>query len=314
MAKKTTKKARQQKVKTTWIIFGLVCLLALLSIFIMVMMQRQRVVNLDKTSNDATTATSYKKLTPGTTWQWQLTGTIDEKILDPSSNKKKMMDVDMEKTSSAVISRLKAKKITVVCYMEIGAWESYRNDSSQFPDSVKGNSLDPPFDDERYLDIRSQTVKNLMLKRLDKAKAKGCQGIEPDIDDAYFEDFEGDYTQTSNYTGFPISYATQKNYNTYLAKAAHSRGMSFGLKNGADAKFIKDLLPVIDWVLTEQCYEYGECSVYKPVIAANKAVFAVEYSGVKTTFCPALNRLNFDGLKKAIELNAKPRTPCRTLH
>jgi hypothetical protein len=254
---------------------------------------------------------TFAHLTPGTTWQWQLTSKINETILDTSKNSKKMMDIDMENTDAATIKRLKAKNIVVVCYLEVGAWEEYRSDAKDFPAKVKGKSLDPPYQNERYVDIRSKTVKDLIIKRFDRAKDKGCQGIEPDIDDAYFEDFNGNYNKISTVTGFSISYKNQVTYNTQLADAAHARGMSYGLKNGADPKFVKDLLPHIDWVLNEQCNQYKECDAYLPVIAADKAVFQVEYSLATTKFCSKDNSRNFDGLKKSASLGATPRVSCR---
>jgi hypothetical protein len=258
-----------------------------------------------------TANTPYQKLTPGTSWQIQFNSPIDEKVLDKTSNPKKMYDIDMENTSANIISRLKNKGITVVCYMEVGAWENYRQDAKSFPANVKGKSLDPPFQNERYLDIRSKVVKDLIVKRMDRAKAKGCQGIDPDIDDAYFQDFTGNYNKKSSFTGFSISYADQLSYNRYMANAAHSRGMSYGLKNGADARYVKDMLPYADWVLNEQCYQYKECDVYKPFIAANKAVFQIEYTSPVAKFCPALNKLNFDSIKKSVALSATPRVACR---
>jgi hypothetical protein len=254
------------------------------------------------TGGGGTTTGSWKKLTPGTTWQWQISGTLNKTILDGVNNTKKMFDIDMENASAADVSALKAKGIVVVCYLETGSWENYRSDAGSFPASILGKTMNG-YPDEKYLDIRSQTTKDLIVKRLDVAKSKGCDGIEPDIDDAYFEG--------SGATGFPITYQDQVSYDTYMANAAHARGMSMGLKNGADAQFVKDMLPAIDWVLNEQCNQYTECDVYAPVIAAGKAVFQVEYSVQPTSFCSKDNAANFDGLKKTTPLDATPRTACR---
>src|SRR5690349_3619158 len=79
-----------------------------------------------------------KALAPGTSWNWQLDGTLNKTILDQATGKQKMMDIDMENASAADISALKAKGIVVVCYIETGSWESYRSDAGAFPASVKG--------------------------------------------------------------------------------------------------------------------------------------------------------------------------------
>lgn len=256
-------------------------------------------------------AQSHRPLTPGTTWQWNINGPIDETVLDASHNPKKMIDVDMEDAPKETIQRLKNKGITVVCYMEVGAWEDYRSDAKDFPAQLLGNPLDPPYENERYLDIRDTQTLQLITKRFDRAAEKGCQGVEPDIDDAYFEDFEGNYSAPSQVTGFPITYAQQVAFNTELARAAHQRGMSFGLKNGADKRFVKDLLPHIDWVLNEQCNESQNCDAYASVISAGKAVFQVEYNLEPAEFCRADNAAHFDGLKKDTDLTALPRYSCR---
>ncbi len=260
------------------------------------------------------TTRSYTKLTPNTAWQWQINEALapdDEAILLKDRNPHKMIDIDMENNDAATIQRLKGKHLYVVCYLEVGAWEGYRQDARLFAADVKGKSLDPPYDNERYLDIRSALVKRLITQRFEAASQKGCQGIEPDIDDAYFEDFDGDYTATSTITGFPIRYNDQLAFNTYLAEQAHALGMSFGLKNGANQRFVHDLLPHIDWVLNEQCNESDTCGVYDQVIRAGKPVFQVEYDLSTDQFCGNDRKRNFDGLKKDPELAAEPRSSCR---
>jgi hypothetical protein len=69
---------------------------------------------------------------PGTTWQWQITERVDETV--PAQ----MFDVDLfdardGEINAGVIGRLHAKGAVVVCYMDSGAWESYRPDASKFP-------------------------------------------------------------------------------------------------------------------------------------------------------------------------------------
>ena len=256
----------------------------------------------------------YTKLTPNTAWQWQLNDALepgDEDVLLSESNAKKMIDIDMENNSAATIQRLKQKGVVVVCYLEVGAWEDYRQDAKDFPEHVKGAPLDPPYESERYLDIRNATVQKLIAQRLEVAQEKGCQGVEPDIDDAYFEDFQGDFSASSTVTGFPITYGDQLNFVTHLSRQAHRLGMSFGLKNGANQRFVHDLLPHIDWVLNEQCNETNTCAVYDQVIAAGKPVFQVEYDLKPKEFCGRDTQRNFDGLKKDPTLAAKPRTSCR---
>ncbi len=229
--------------------------------------------------------------TPGTSWQWQLSGAIN------TSFNVQMYDVDLVETTQSVIDELHALGRKVICYFSPGSWENYRPDAGDFPESVKGNVMDG-WPDERWLDIRQLDVLSpIMERRLDLAVQKHCDGVEPDNIEGYTND-----------TGFPLTYLDQLTYNTWLAKAAHSRNLSIGLKN--DLGQIGDLLPFFDWALNEQCFQYDECDPLASFITANKAVFGVEYSGNTTTFCPQANAYNFDWLKKNLSLNAW-RVACR---
>jgi len=238
-------------------------------------------------------------LTPGYNWNWQLATTpTDADIALVGTTGKRMIDVDMEETPASVITKMHTKGIVVICYMETGSWENYRSDAASFPASVKGKTLNG-YPDERYLDIRQLAVlRPIMALRLDRAASKGCDGIEPDIDDGYLEP-----------TGFPLTLQDQITYDRAIADDAHARGMMILLKNGA-GPLVAAMESYTDAALNEQCNQYNECSPYKVFIDHGKAVFQVEYSVGVSNFCPKDNAANFDGLKKRPALKALPRTPC----
>jgi hypothetical protein len=121
--------------------------------------------------------------------------------------------------------------------------------------------------------------------------------MEPDNVDGYAND-----------SGFSLTYQDQIQYNSFIADEAHARGLSVGLKNDLDQ--ISDLLPSFDWALDEQCFQYSECKKLLPFIEAGKAVFEVEYSLPPTKFCPEANSLNFNSMKKHLNLGVY-RVPCR---
>lgn len=98
-----------------------------------------------------------------------------------------------------------------------------------------------------------------MSKRLDLAKSKGCDGVEPDNIDAYIQ---------VNGGGFKVTYQDQLNYNIWLAREAHARNLSIGLKNDVDQ--VKDLVSHFDWALNEECYQYNECDTLLPFIRGKK--------------------------------------------
>lgn len=228
---------------------------------------------------------------PGTSWQWQLSGTINTSVAA------QMYDIDLAETPAATIAELHTAGRTVICYFSAGSWEAFRADAARFPESVLGSSLDG-WPDERWLDIRQiDLLTPIMAARLDMAVTKGCDGVEPDNVDGYAND-----------SGFPLTGADQLAYNRWLAQAAHSRGLSVGLKNDLDQ--VPDLVADFDWALNEQCVEFGECARLLPFVQARKAVFGVEYAGDPAVFCPTVNALNFDWLYKHLALDSW-RVACR---
>lgn len=222
---------------------------------------------------------------PGTSWQWQVQGTIDSTI------DVEMYDIDLFDTPVQTIADLDADGRVVICYFSAGSWEDWRPDSGDYSEIVLGDSLDG-WPGERWVDIRRIDLLGPILEaRLDLARNKGCTGVEPDNVDAY-----------QNSSGFPLAAADQLAFNRWLATEAHERGLSIGLKN--DLNQVAELEADFDWALNEQCYQYAECDLLQPFIDAGKAVFGVEYSGDEMVFCPYFNSLGYSWLKKDLDLGA----------
>lgn len=229
--------------------------------------------------------------TPGTSWQIQYSGDLD------TSLDVQMYDLDLFDTPQAVFDELHAHGRTVICYFSAGSWEDWRDDANDFPTAVLGNDLDG-WPGEKWLDVSQlDLLAPIMQARLDTAVSKQCDGVDPDNVDGYTND-----------TGFPLTYEDQLTYNSWLATEAHARGLAIGLKN--DLNQIPDLVDQFEWALNEQCYYYDECDLLLPFVQANKAVFGIEYDGDPADFCPAINALNFDWLKKNWDLDAW-RIACR---
>lgn len=230
---------------------------------------------------------------PGTSWQWQLSGTLD------TSFDVEVYDIDLFGTTTAQIDALHAAKRKVVCYFDT-AYEPDRPDSSKLA-PFKGNAVDG-WPGQYWLDIRQAAVVAVMKERLALAQTKKCDAVEADDVDA-----------RSNDPGFPITAADQQGFIRTLAKEAHARGLGFALKNDLDE--IGALLGDVDFAVNEECFAFSECDLLKPFIAAKKAVFQVEYtSGALATkgatVCPKANALDFDTLIKHLDLDA-PRHACR---
>jgi hypothetical protein len=261
--------------------------------------------------------------TPGTSWQWQITGKVDESfdvdmydvdLFDavPSARSYRVPgfgEVQVPRGDNAgVIDRLHARGRVVICYVDTGAFESYRPDADLFPRKVLGKgsyaSTGDPWEGEHWLDIRASSWPDflpLMAARFDLAKAIGCDGVEPDQNNPIGND-----------PGFPITRADQKAYYLEIARLAHERGLSVGQKNGIETTDA-DTIEAFDWNLNEECNQYRECGEVEGFVRAGKAVFQVEYveGGMsEADFCADDNARDFDGLLKRLELGSWRRA-CR---
>lgn len=227
---------------------------------------------------------------PQSTWYWQLQGTVN------TSHPAKVYDIDAADASASLVSGLHADGHTVIAYIDAGTWENWRSDASAFPVSVLGNNNGWP--GERYLDVRSQIVRDLIAKRFDVAKSKGFDAIEPDNIDLY-----------SARTGFNITKADAIAYDTWLADQAHSRGMTIALKNSSE--IVKSVVNLFDFAIAEQCFDYQECPAYSPFIAQGKGVLIAEYTRtVKATWCTKAASLKMSLAFFNLDLNGKRYLLC----
>jgi hypothetical protein len=233
-----------------------------------------------------------------TSFNWQLQGRLKTGI------DARIYDVDLFDTSKKKIRELHRKGHKVICYFSAGSWEKWRRDADRFPDEVKGRKLDG-WEGERWLDIRSPALRPIMRARLNLAKRKGCDGVEPDNVDGY-----------ANRTGFSLSAEDQLRYNRFLAREAHRRGLAIGLKNDLDQ--VEELLPFFDFALNEQCHQYRECDLLDPFIEARKPVYNVEYAkkyvenedGARDRLCADAKARHFRTLVLPKQLNGKFRISC----
>lgn len=209
--------------------------------------------------DQAPAAGSIRPLRLGTRWQWQLTGRIED-ALDVEA-----FDIDLFDAPQANIDDLRSQGKAVICYFSAGSREDWRQDARRFLRGDYGKSLDG-WSGESWLDVRSDNVRSIMSTRLDLAVERGCDAVEPDNVDGF-----------SNDTGFGFSRRDQIEYNTFLSHEAHRRGLGVGLKNAGE--LVRDLEPLFDWVLTEECLENRECALFRPFLETGKAVLHTEYVG-----------------------------------
>ena len=156
-----------------------------------------------------------------------------------------------------------------------------------------------------WLDISNEKLVPIMRARLDLAKIKGCDGVDPDNMDGYAND-----------SGFNLSDDDQLAYNKFIANEDRKRGLSVGLKNDLDQ--ITELESYYDFSVNEQCHEYNECDTLIPFIDANKPVLNVEYNqkyinntnNERDNMCSDTIALNFYTLVLALELDDSLKYSC----
>jgi hypothetical protein len=229
-------------------------------------------------------------LPAGTKWYWQLSGTVNTSV---AAN---VYDIDVFDNSASTIASLKAAGHKVICYFSAGTYENWRPDASQFPSSALGSNVSG-WAGEKWLDVRNSTVRSIMSQRMDMAKSKGCDGLEPDNVDGY-----------ANKSGFPLTSADQINYNTFLADQAHARGMIVALKNATD--LVSSLVSKFDFAIVEECFRYKECSMYSPFVQQNKAVLNAEYTSYSSSICSQAASLKFSTVFYNLNLDGTKYQPC----
>ena len=244
-------------------------------------------------------AASYYKPTLNDTWQWQLQGELN------SSYAVNIYDIDLFDSNLSLINTLKEDGKKVMCYFSAGSYENWRDDKDDFLSEELGNNLDG-WEGEKWIDVRSQNVRNIMKRRLELAVQKGCDGVETDNVDGY---------TTDNNSGFDFTATDQIDYNKFLATYAHELGLFIALKN--DLNQIEALVDYFDLSVNEQCFQYDECNLLSPFISQNKPVFNAEYNSQylndkekREQLCESSIDLGFQTLVLPLDLDGSFRYAC----
>ena len=214
-----------------------------------------------------------------------------------------VFDIDLFENDASMISSLHERGQKVICYFSAGSYEDYRPDQDKFKESDIGSPLDG-WEGEWWLDLRSETVRDIMISRLDMASDKGCDGVDPDNVDGY-----------DNENGLDLTTNDTIEFVNWLADEAHARGMSIGLKNAGH--IIPDVIENMEWSVNEQCVEYSECEVFAAFIDQGKPVFHLEYpkgedvndnnpvaEGTANRICEDPDAAGFSTLMKNMNLDA----------
>jgi hypothetical protein len=224
-------------------------------------------------------------------WQWQLQGKVNTGV------EAGVYDVDGFETSAATVRTLHRLGRRVICYLDVGSWESYRPDADRFPRSAIGRRYEG-FPDERWLDVsRFRLFAAPLERRIGICASKGFDAVEPD-----------NLAGWENKTGFRIGRGDQLRFNRWIARQVHRRGMAVALKN--DGRQASQLVGPFDFAIVEECFQYEECGLYRPFVRRDKAVFEAEYELEPSRFCAGARELRFSAIRKSYDLFARPWEPC----
>lgn len=86
----------------------------------------------------------------------------------------------MADSTPELIETFHAKNHSVICYFSAGSWESYRSDADEFPKEAIGKVMSG-WPQEKWVDTRNAGIRDLMRRRIQQAKDKGCDGVDPDV-------------------------------------------------------------------------------------------------------------------------------------
>ena len=221
-------------------------------------------------------------------WQIQFTGSselLTESYYD-------VIEIDLDQTETDQIPNLveyyHKKGAKVLCYISVGSYEVWRDDTDQFPSELIGNPYDG-WPGENWLDIRQiNQLTPIIEARFDKCARLGFDGIEAD-----------NIQIADNQPGFPITTQDELTYAQWIAQLAHQRGLDIGQKNAPH--LVPELVNYFDFAVVESSFYYQETEAYFPYITANKPVFAIEYTDNwhrNTSFCELSLSLQFSTILK----------------
>jgi hypothetical protein len=117
--------------------------------------------------------------TLGQKFQIILLGTPDASQMPLAPTDAAVWDVDLFDTPASTIQALKAAGKIVICYFSAGTVEDWREDYKDFPAVDVGKVL-PEWPGERWVRTGSEVVRDIMRRRVELAKEKGCDAIDPD--------------------------------------------------------------------------------------------------------------------------------------
>jgi len=221
----------------------------------------------------------------GTEWQIEIWTQVDtSQSLSPAQAS--IYDVDLFYHTKDQIAVMKGQGKKIICYFSAGSAEIWRPDYNEFNSSDIGEPLEG-WAGERYLNIKSSAVLEVMKKRIQLAATKGCDAIDPDNMDGY----------SNGGGGFDLQESDAIKYLQNMAAEAKNNHLATGLKNAQE--ILPSVLSDIQFAVNEECATEGSdgCQEYDDLLAAGKPVFHIEY--VNTTSSGQWTNPSFPGVSNS---------------
>jgi hypothetical protein len=233
-------------------------------------------------------------LLPNSTFRMQLQGSLPEQV------RADVFVLDLFDAPADTIARYQAQGAIVLCYFSAGSSEDWREDRAAFADAIIGKKMQG-WDGEHWLDVSNiPALMQVMRPRLQLAKNKGCDGVDPDNMNVHTQD-----------SGFALTPQHMLDYARTLAAEAHRLGLKIGLKNNIVQS--ADLVAHFDFAVNESCVKYNQCHHVLPFVAAGKPVYAVSYlEDDAPRVCGLLRKYGFSGGIGNRALN-RPTQHCSSL-
>jgi hypothetical protein len=93
-------------------------------------------------------------------------------------------DLDLYENDVETFRMLQDAGKKVICYFSAGSWENWRDDKDDWDEADLGKELDG-WPDERWVNVSSPGVRDIIKGRIELAWRKGCDAIDPDNVDGF---------------------------------------------------------------------------------------------------------------------------------
>ncbi len=128
------------------------------------------------TGTSTSSSTASGRWQPGSAgtinWDWQIGASADAAIIPPTGSQ--MIDVDGFNVSAAKVAALHAAGLKVVCYLDVGSYETGRPDSADYPAALR-LSEDPDWPGEWFLDTRDVFKSGSVLAGILNQRFQMCE-------------------------------------------------------------------------------------------------------------------------------------------